>query len=187
MSGKVVAFTTKCHNVENVLRNIIGISIPSSNGASKNYIDAEAIWDTGATNSVVSKSTAIALGLIPSTFVSVYGVTGEKIVPVYMVSIMLPNRVELDLPMSEGADCMGCNVLIGMDVISQGDFCVSNHGGITVFSFRKPSVKTTDYVAEINSQNTSKMKAAFPNVGRNDPCPCESGKKYKKCCGRDFS
>jgi preprotein translocase subunit SecA len=21
-------------------------------------------------------------------------------------------------------------------------------------------------------------------VGRNDPCPCNSGKKYKKCCGR---
>nr|WP_225218356.1 SEC-C metal-binding domain-containing protein [Planococcus wigleyi] len=20
-------------------------------------------------------------------------------------------------------------------------------------------------------------------VGRNDPCPCGSGKKYKKCCG----
>jgi len=23
-----------------------------------------------------------------------------------------------------------------------------------------------------------------PDVGRNDPCPCGSGKKYKKCCGR---
>lgn len=23
------------------------------------------------------------------------------------------------------------------------------------------------------------------NVGRNDPCPCGSGKKYKKCCGKD--
>ena len=23
---------------------------------------------------------------------------------------------------------------------------------------------------------------AFKNVGRNDPCPCGSGKKYKKCC-----
>jgi len=23
-----------------------------------------------------------------------------------------------------------------------------------------------------------------PKVGRNDPCPCKSGKKYKKCCGR---
>lgn len=23
-----------------------------------------------------------------------------------------------------------------------------------------------------------------PKVGRNEPCPCGSGKKYKKCCGR---
>ena len=22
-------------------------------------------------------------------------------------------------------------------------------------------------------------------IGRNDPCPCGSGKKYKKCCGKD--
>ena len=26
---------------------------------------------------------------------------------------------------------------------------------------------------------------AAPKVGRNDPCPCGSGKKYKKCCGVD--
>ncbi|MDE7064732.1 MAG: SEC-C domain-containing protein, partial [Desulfovibrionaceae bacterium] len=25
---------------------------------------------------------------------------------------------------------------------------------------------------------------AGPRIGRNDPCPCGSGKKYKKCCGR---
>ena len=25
----------------------------------------------------------------------------------------------------------------------------------------------------------------FANVGRNDPCPCGSGLKYKKCHGRD--
>jgi len=29
----------------------------------------------------------------------------------------------------------------------------------------------------------SKM-AVSNKVGRNDPCPCGSGKKYKKCCGR---
>jgi uncharacterized protein YecA (UPF0149 family) len=23
-----------------------------------------------------------------------------------------------------------------------------------------------------------------PKVGRNEPCPCGSGKKFKKCCGR---
>ena len=27
--------------------------------------------------------------------------------------------------------------------------------------------------------------SAPPKVGRNDPCPCGSGKKYKKCCGRE--
>ncbi len=27
---------------------------------------------------------------------------------------------------------------------------------------------------------------AFRNVGRNDPCPCGSGKKFKKCCGRNM-
>ncbi|MHC4123979.1 MAG: SEC-C metal-binding domain-containing protein [Planctomycetota bacterium] len=24
-----------------------------------------------------------------------------------------------------------------------------------------------------------------PKVGRNDPCPCGSGRKYKKCCGKN--
>lgn len=28
---------------------------------------------------------------------------------------------------------------------------------------------------------------ARPAVGRNDPCPCGSGKKFKKCCGQDAS
>lgn len=22
-----------------------------------------------------------------------------------------------------------------------------------------------------------------PKIGRNDPCPCKSGRKFKKCCG----
>ena len=26
------------------------------------------------------------------------------------------------------------------------------------------------------------FKQAAPKVGRNDPCPCGSGKKYKHCC-----
>ena len=28
------------------------------------------------------------------------------------------------------------------------------------------------------------VKRDLPKVGRNDPCPCGSGKKYKHCCGR---
>ncbi len=27
------------------------------------------------------------------------------------------------------------------------------------------------------------VRRQTPKIGRNDPCPCGSGKKYKKCCG----
>jgi len=37
--------------------------------------------------------------------------------------------------------------------------------------------------------NTSQPKArpiqVAQKIGRNDPCPCGSGKKYKKCCGKN--
>ncbi|UJL48206.1 SEC-C domain-containing protein [Virgibacillus sp. NKC19-16] len=32
-----------------------------------------------------------------------------------------------------------------------------------------------------SKKNESKKSV---KVGRNDPCPCGSGKKYKKCCGK---
>ncbi|PYJ36431.1 MAG: hypothetical protein DME84_10585 [Verrucomicrobia bacterium] len=28
------------------------------------------------------------------------------------------------------------------------------------------------------------IRRSIPKVGRNEPCPCGSGKKYKNCCGR---
>ncbi len=33
------------------------------------------------------------------------------------------------------------------------------------------------------SAHASDLRGNAPKVGRNDPCPCGSGKKYKKCCG----
>ena len=33
-------------------------------------------------------------------------------------------------------------------------------------------------------QKIQQIKRNVPKVGRNDPCPCGSGKKYKKCCGK---
>ncbi|MPM70151.1 hypothetical protein SDC9_117104 [bioreactor metagenome] len=34
------------------------------------------------------------------------------------------------------------------------------------------------------SYKTSKTVVKEDRVGRNDACPCGSGKKYKKCCGK---
>ena len=35
-----------------------------------------------------------------------------------------------------------------------------------------------------NSKETTKTQRKVTKVGRNDPCPCGSGKKYKQCCGK---
>ena len=34
------------------------------------------------------------------------------------------------------------------------------------------------------AQRSRPVERAGPKIGRNDPCPCGSGKKYKRCCGR---
>lgn len=31
---------------------------------------------------------------------------------------------------------------------------------------------------------TPPVRLDAPSIGRNDPCPCGSGRKYKKCCGK---
>ncbi|MGB9732235.1 preprotein translocase subunit SecA [Calditerrivibrio nitroreducens] len=40
---------------------------------------------------------------------------------------------------------------------------------------------------EPSEEKTTPIKRDTPKIGRNDPCPCGSGKKYKKCCGSDGS
>ena len=43
--------------------------------------------------------------------------------------------------------------------------------------------KQSPAVAGLPQAKTSAMTTK-EKVGRNDPCPCGSGKKYKKCCGK---
>ena len=40
------------------------------------------------------------------------------------------------------------------------------------------------YQGQLPEENVPTYKREAPKVGRNDPCPCGSGKKYKKCCGK---
>jgi preprotein translocase subunit SecA len=38
---------------------------------------------------------------------------------------------------------------------------------------------------EVKEEKVATIVNEGPKVGRNDPCPCGSGKKYKQCCGRE--
>jgi len=42
----------------------------------------------------------------------------------------------------------------------------------------------TSYGGQLPQQKVETYVRETPKVGRNDPCPCGSGKKYKKCCGK---
>ncbi|MCD4655535.1 SEC-C domain-containing protein [bacterium] len=54
------------------------------------------------------------------------------------------------------------------------------HGGI-----QPPAQKSSQTAQNRQSQNQKvvTVRRTHPKVGRNDQCPCGSGKKYKKCCG----
>jgi preprotein translocase subunit SecA len=60
-----------------------------------------------------------------------------------------------------------------------------NTDNIQINLEEKEEVKKVDYITnekDINS-NINPSSKSEPEVGRNDPCPCGSGKKYKKCHG----
>jgi uncharacterized protein len=38
-------------------------------------------------------------------------------------------------------------------------------------------------IDDVDDYHLETIVRAKPKVGRNEPCPCGSGKKYKKCCG----
>ena len=48
-----------------------------------------------------------------------------------------------------------------------------------------PESQASQAVAQANPHRSAPtVRRESPKVGRNDPCPCGSGKKYKKCCGQ---
>jgi uncharacterized protein YecA (UPF0149 family) len=69
-----------------------------------------------------------------------------------------------------------------MDIITLGDFAVTNFNGNTCMSFRVPSLHQIDYVEEANAFTTPMVSNT--KVSRNELCPCGSGKKFKHCHGK---
>jgi predicted aspartyl protease len=106
----------------------------------------KAIWDTGATLSVIRPEVAEALSLKSVSTMWISTPTDERArSSVYLVNIYLPNQVKvIDVQVAEGIPA-GCDMLIGMDIITLGDFAVTNFDGHTTFSFRMPSLAEIDF------------------------------------------
>ena len=177
----VSALTHKETKIVNCLKTPVKITDPNSGKT----VETLGIWDTGATNSVITKSIASKLGLIPIQMTNVRGVHGVKLVNVYMVSMTLNNEnITLTTLVTECDalnDVDDTGMLIGMNVINMGDLCISNFDGKTMLTFRTPSLETVDYVAEIAEYNHFHKIHQVQMRHGNEKCPCGSGKKFKNC------
>lgn len=186
MIERAKSFTAQASGIARVLTTDCGICVafdPLSGGKHPAVERFMAIWDTGATGTVITKAVVDKLNLKPVRKTKVRHANGESIVNVYYINLFLPNQVAFKfIPVTEGILGDDVSVLIGMDVITKGDFAVTNFNGRTTFSFRVPSIEEIDFVKK------SEVKESGPTItkvpGRNEPCYCGNGKKYKHCLGK---
>lgn len=169
-----LAFT--CRN--NGIANTIITSVLIFNRSENTQLEVKAVWDTGATGSAINKELVPLLKLKPFGLGQHNTANGPGECGFYLIDIALPNNVRINDIQVIDANLCDTQMLIGMDIISQGQFCISNVNGKTTASFVMPAVEETDYVKKVIDTQISILK----NRGLNSPCPCGSGKKVKHCC-----
>ncbi len=110
----------------------------------------KALWDTGATQSCISDRLAEELALEVDGFVDVATATGIVRFAVYTIHLVLLNRLVFHSVQVIGFTYADddCDLIIGMDIMTQGDLSITNMEGRTVFSFRIPSLHVVDFEAE---------------------------------------
>lgn len=148
MPNKTSAFITKYGQFSNKLINEVNILYNNKS------LKVKALWDTGATSSCISHGVVESLALTSVGNKAIQTPTGLGQVNEYLVDVLLPNNVKVNnlVVCDSEIGAQGIGILIGMDVINLGDFSVSNYNQKTTFTFRIPSLKTTNYVMEINKQ-----------------------------------
>lgn len=123
---------------------LINSAVVEFNGTA---VQAKAQWDTGATGTCISKEIVAQLKLQPTGMINVQTPSGIGTMNKYMINLILNNEVRIMnlVVMDSEIGNQGIDVLIGMDIISIGDFAVSNFDGRTQFSFRIPSQEHVEY------------------------------------------
>lgn len=105
----------------------------------------KAIWDTGATNTVMTQDVIAALGLEPIGVTLVNTSGGIRQTYTYLIHLTLENQVQFQYVRVTEGSIYGANVLLGMDIITQGDLALTNRDQMTTFSFRIPAMEKIDF------------------------------------------
>ena len=154
---EISSFTVNHNIISHALVTESGISQvfdPTSMNTDPPFINFNSIWDTGATNSVISQNVVDRCGLRPTGMVNVTHAGGSSHCETYLVSIMLKHNVRIpQIKVTKASLSSDTDILIGMDIITLGDFVITNMNGKTIFSFRTPSIECIDFTKQKPSAN----------------------------------
>ncbi len=168
MDADFKAFNFSAPGLVNVLHCPVKVSKAdvTVTGTSTKSIEYTAIWDTGASASVITNKVAVALGLVPTSMTEVHTAGGKRNCNVYLVDIELPNGIRIVNVAVTEADMTTQDVLIGMDIITLGDLAITNYRGKTNLSFRIPPSSKIDFVDEFNrlQRIKSRITKNFSNL-----------------------
>lgn len=155
----------------------VGVSVPSGDPSTHKAQDIktfQGVWDTGATGSVITRKVADALQLKPTGQTEVHTANGACVKNTYLINIFLPSSVVIPNVRATEGELSGIDMLIGMDVITIGDFSITNYQGKTTMSFRIPSCEEVDYVPQANEDNEREIIAG---MNRHDRRAYEANKR----------
>jgi hypothetical protein len=111
-------------------------------------VQGKALWDTGATISAISIQVAQYLKLKPLRKQVMNTANGYTTLDLYEVNIELDNGMQFNDLLVCAAQLGDVQVLIGMDVITQGDLAITNGNRKTTFSFQIPATRNIEFDKE---------------------------------------
>lgn len=149
---KTVAFTIRHAEIAEAIYSEARVSHANLEASTaENEASTKALWDTGATHSCISDRLARKLGLVAVDYAHVATASGIEHVPTYFTHLYLSRELifrNWELMQFQYCDD-DSDIINGMDIITQGDFSISNLDGRTVCSFRLPSQHLVDFEEEL--------------------------------------
>ncbi len=145
------------HSSQRLLRDLLSdcsvadFTLPDQ--APEDFVPFRALWDSGATNSVITGQVVQQCNLVPSGKTFVYGVSGRHLADTYLITIQLQGVILFPSSRVTRGDFLGADFLVGIDIITHGDFFVTNHNGQTTFAFRAPSQGGLNFIASDHEQD----------------------------------
>jgi len=118
---------------------IINALIEKNESKTSVYTTENALWDTGATISAITPKLVKYLGFIPAGTMAISGITGALDVRFILVAIQLPDGIlRENIKMAVCDFSQNINIILGMDIITLGDFELLHGNNNTIFSFTSP-------------------------------------------------